>query len=71
MREWILDAMDFKCPMCQTEFTEDDLQELCGEPFNGCCLLCADCGWEFSADVRFVLTVSSEPEAGTEEDEAE
>lgn len=57
-----IDAHNFKCPFCHAPFEEDDLQELCGEPFNGTILICPGCDREWIADVAFTLILDSEPE---------
>ena len=50
MRE-IVTAEDFRCPNCDAEFTEEDLIELCGEPFNGTIVECGKCHKEYSCDI--------------------
>ena len=50
MQDIIQTAEGFSCPTCGKAFTEDDLQELCGEPFNGTIVKCK-CGKEWSCDI--------------------
>ena len=45
----------FECPSCDEPFTEEDMQDVCNEPFNGSVLECGDeeCGKEWSVDILF------------------
>jgi len=47
----IVTAEEFVCPNCDTRFTEDDLMELCNEPFNGTIVKCSKCHKEYSCDI--------------------
>lgn len=47
----VMTAEDFACPNCDTLFSEDDLVELCGEPFNGTIVKCKKCLKEYSCDI--------------------
>ncbi len=49
--EKIITPDNFNCPECNVEFTEEDLMELCGEPFNGTILICKNCKKEFDANL--------------------
>ncbi len=47
----IIKAHDFKCPNCQTSFSEEALMNLCAEPFNGICINCDECDKEYTLDI--------------------
>jgi len=55
MPDIIQTAEDFSCPSCGKDFTEDDLIELCGEPFNGMIVEC-ECGKEWSCDILIKIS---------------
>lgn len=55
----IITPDDFTCPACNTEFDEEQMMEICGEPFNGAVIECASCKREWSVTVRFEITESS------------
>ena len=60
--EIIISPHNFKCPNCQTDFTEEDLQNLCYEPFNGAFFECEGCGVEFEAILLVRLVASGDKE---------
>lgn len=47
----ITTAEGFACLNCDTLFSEDDLIELCGEPFNGIIIECKKCHKKYSCDI--------------------
>lgn len=51
MVEKIITPEKFDCPDCKEPFGEDNLMELCGEPFNGVILECPSCKKEYKADL--------------------
>lgn len=51
----VSDVMNFVCPNCNTDFTEEDLIDLCGAPFNGIVVICKNCKKEFSANILIEL----------------
>ena len=55
MPDIIQTAEDFSCPSCGKEFFEDDLIELCGEPFNGTIVECK-CGKEWDCNILIKIT---------------
>ena len=48
-------AEDFNCPGCGEPLGEDNLQEVCGEPFNGVCIECPICGDEVNVNLLFEI----------------
>lgn len=55
MQEKIVTALGFSCPNCDKEFSEDDLLELCNEPFNGTIIEC-DCGKEWDCNILIKIS---------------
>ena len=48
-------AENFKCPDCDKNFTEEDLMNVCGEPFNGAVVVCEECKKEWSVDIKLMV----------------
>ena len=55
MKEKIVTAECFMCPDCGKDFSEEDLIELCGEPFNGTIIECS-CGKEWNCDILIKIS---------------
>lgn len=55
MKEKIVTAENFICPNCDKEFNEEDLIELCGEPFNGIIIEC-ECGKEWDCNILIKIS---------------
>ena len=51
----LTDAENFECPQCGIDFSEEDLVELCNEPFNGTILECDGCGVKFDTTLKIRL----------------
>lgn len=49
--EKIQSPTNFECPNCGNMFGEDDLMELCSEPFNGTIVECPECKKEFDCNI--------------------
>lgn len=50
---------DWKCQKCGASIdTEEELTQLCGDPFNGTILECpnAKCGAEYTLDMRIIIS---------------
>jgi hypothetical protein len=46
----------FECAKCGEEIdTENDLMELCGDPFNGSTMTCPKCDAEYDLTMRVVV----------------
>ena len=58
--EKITSFYDFNCPNCKAEFNENEIENLCEEPFNGTIIECERCNFTFSADLLVKLTEINE-----------
>jgi len=47
----LVNAENFNCPGCGEPLGEDNLMDLCAEPFNGICFECPTCGDNITADL--------------------
>lgn len=64
----------FECIHCGEElFNEENIIELCNEPFNGIVATCSNCGAEFSLDMYIKVSQINGPtnENYTDEEEEE
>lgn len=46
-------AHEFSCPSCGEDFSEDDMMDVCNEPFNGSIIKCSSCEKEFDVNIMF------------------
>ena len=46
---------DFACPECSKPFDEEDIMEVCGEPYNGAEVTCSGCDTTFNATITVSL----------------